>query len=92
MVLLVILDHIVFKFTLKDLGLKRMILRKVKLMQGLPCLNISPGKGDNILKALSIFAIIVAKLVITNLAASSRNPVSISMIVSILGKGMRDYV
>jgi hypothetical protein len=36
---LVILDHIVFRVALKILGLRIMILRKVKLVQNLPCLN-----------------------------------------------------
>jgi hypothetical protein len=82
------LDYTVFIFALKDLGLRSMILRKAKLVQNLPYLNMLLGKGENLLKGLSLLAIIVAKLVITNLATSSWNSVNISMIVLILGKTM----
>jgi hypothetical protein len=68
---LLMLDYTVFIFALKDLGLRSMILRKAKLVQNLPYLNMLLGKGENLLKGLSLLAIIVAKLVITNLATSS---------------------
>jgi hypothetical protein len=45
--------------------------------------------GDNLLKGLSLLAIIMAKLVISNLAVSNLNSVSIKMILSILGIFMR---
>jgi hypothetical protein len=44
MVSLVILDQTVFRFTLKDLGLRSMILNKVKLVKNLPCLNMLQKK------------------------------------------------
>jgi len=61
-VLLVILNHTVVRFTLRNLGLRSMIPRKEKLVKNLPCLKMFLRK----------------------------NPVSISMVVPIIEKAVRD--
>jgi hypothetical protein len=55
----------------QNLGLRSMILRKVKLVENLSCPNMLTGKRHNLLKSLFLLAIIVAKLVKSNLAAST---------------------
>jgi hypothetical protein len=51
---LVILDHTVFIFALKDIGLRSIIPRKVKLVQNLPCLNMLPEKNSVSISIVSI--------------------------------------
>jgi hypothetical protein len=59
-VLFVILDHTVIRFTLRSLGLRSMIPRKVRLVKNLPCLNMFPGKN---LMSISMIVPILGKAV-----------------------------